>query len=152
MKKFMIFLLMAFLYLGTCQARSEASHPDNAKLKLLSWVTPTPSQSFLTRSVAVQDSVPDELVVNIEGPSVGCANTAVTLTAQVNNLQDPLANFHYLWKMDGEALATGNNGVSISSDGQTLTFIPANLFPLPNDPVTHEFTVEVTYHRVGSHD
>ncbi len=53
MKKFMIFLLMAFLYLGTCQARSEASHPNNAKLKLLSWVSPTPSESFLTRSDAV---------------------------------------------------------------------------------------------------
>ena len=52
MKKFMIFLLMAFLYLGTCQARSESAHPNDASKKLLSWVTPTPSQSFLTRSNA----------------------------------------------------------------------------------------------------
>ena len=51
MKKFMIFLLMAFLYIGTCQARSESAHPNDAQLKLLSWVSPTPSQSFMTRSV-----------------------------------------------------------------------------------------------------
>ena len=51
MKKFMIFLLMAFLYMGTCQARSESAHPNDAQLKLLSWVSPTPDQSFMTRSV-----------------------------------------------------------------------------------------------------
>ena len=41
MKKFMIFLLMAFLYLGTCQARSEATHLNGANDKLHSWVTPS---------------------------------------------------------------------------------------------------------------
>ncbi len=46
MKKFMIFLLMAFLYLGTCQARSEATHFDNANVKLHSWVLPSSAQSF----------------------------------------------------------------------------------------------------------
>ena len=41
MKKFMIFLLMAFLYLGTCQARSEATHLNSANDKLHTWVTPS---------------------------------------------------------------------------------------------------------------
>ena len=41
MKKFMIFLLMAFLYLGTCQARSEATHVNNADVNLHSWVSPS---------------------------------------------------------------------------------------------------------------
>ena len=64
MKKFMIFLLMAFLYIGTCQARSESSHPNDAQLKLLSWVSPTPSQSFMTRDVAVQKEGMVELKVD----------------------------------------------------------------------------------------
>ena len=64
MKKFMIFLLMAFLYIGTCQARSESSHPNDAQLKLLSWVSPTPSQSFMTRSVEGVAAVGLELTVS----------------------------------------------------------------------------------------
>ena len=64
MKKFMIFLLMAFLYIGTCQARSESSHPNDAQLKLLSWVSPTPDQSFMTRDVAVQKEGMVELKVD----------------------------------------------------------------------------------------
>ena len=56
MKKFMIFLLMAFLYLGTSQARSEAPHFSNAKAPLLSWVTPS-SHSFFADSKAVNDVV-----------------------------------------------------------------------------------------------
>ena len=56
MKKFMIFLLMAFLYLGTCQARSEATHFKNAKAPLPSWVTPT-SHSFFADSKAVNAGV-----------------------------------------------------------------------------------------------
>ncbi len=76
MKKFMIFLLMAFLYLGTCQARSEASHPNNAKLKLLSWVSPTPSESFLTRSDAV----------NVEGLTISPSSTVfLSVTGDLNS-------------------------------------------------------------------
>ena len=66
MKKFMIFLLMAFLYIGTSQARSESSHPNDAQLKLLSWVSPTPSQSFMTRDIAVQKEGMVELKVDGE--------------------------------------------------------------------------------------
>ncbi len=147
MKKFMIFLLMAFLYLGTCQARSEASHPDNAKLKLLSWVTPTPSQSFLTRSADLQAD-PDEVTVQIDGVHEGCAQAWITLTALVN--YDQLSNFHYVWKLDGEALVAQNGVVNLVNNGQVLEFRPEALFSLVGDnvldaPVTHEFTVEVSY-------
>jgi len=51
MKKFMIFLLMAVLYLGTCQARSEATHFNNADVNLHSWVSPSTS-GLLTDSKA----------------------------------------------------------------------------------------------------
>lgn len=64
MKKFMIFLLMAFLYIGTCQARSESSHPNDAQLKLLSWVSPTPDQSFMTRDIAIEKTGMVELKVD----------------------------------------------------------------------------------------
>ena len=64
MKKFMIFLLMAFLYIGTCQARSESSHPKDAQLKLLSWVSPTPDQSFMTRDIAIEKAGMVELKVD----------------------------------------------------------------------------------------
>ena len=53
MKKFMIFLLMAFLYLGTCQARSEATHFNNANVKLHSWVMPATSHAFIMDSKSV---------------------------------------------------------------------------------------------------
>ena len=146
MKKFMIFLLMAFLYLGTCQARSEASHPDNAKLKLLSWVTPTPSQSFLTRSADVT-AIPDEVTVQIDGVHEGCANAQVVLTALVN--YDQLSDFNFVWKVDGQALTPTTNGV-VELQHNILKFDPEDLFNLsgenaPDAPVTHEFTVEVSY-------
>ncbi len=138
---------MAFLYLGTCQARSEASHPDNAKLKLLSWVTPTPSQSFLTRSADLQAD-PDEVTVQIDGVHEGCAQAWITLTALVN--YDQLSNFHYVWKLDGEALVADSGVVELVNNGQVLGFRPDSLFSLVGDnaldaPVTHEFTVEVSY-------
>ena len=57
---------MAFLYIGTCQARSESAHPNDAQLKLLSWVSPTPDQSFMTRSVA-DDELPAQLSFAVEG-------------------------------------------------------------------------------------
>ena len=70
MKKFMIFLLMAFLYIGTCQARSESSHPNDAQLKLLSWVSPTPDQSFMTRDIAVQKEGMVDLKVDADANGV----------------------------------------------------------------------------------
>ena len=140
MKKFMIFLLMAFLYLGTCQARSEASHPNNGKLKLLSWVTPAPDQSFLTPSgvtaspsdvASAEDAV---FAVSIVGYETGCPGQPITLTAVIDG---PLyGEVSYLWKMDGEAAPGTNNE-------QVYQFTPTedNVF---GDGQTHEFTVEVS--------
>ena len=83
MKKFMIFLLMAFLYIGTCQARSESAHPNDAQLKLLSWVSPTPDQSFMTRSVA---DAPGDLVLLTASPAGPVAlGEEVSLTLSPNS-------------------------------------------------------------------
>ena len=140
MKKFMIFLLMAFLYLGTCQARSEASHPNDGKLKLLSWVTPAPDQSFLTPSgvtaspsdVASADDV--VFAVSIVGSETGCPSQPITLTAVIDG--PVYGEVSYLWKLDGEAAPGTNNE-------QTYQFIP-NAENGLNDGQTHEFVVEVS--------
>ena len=124
---------MAFLYLGTCQARSEAAHPNDGKLKLLSWVTPAPSQSFLTASnqAAPADQV---FAVSIVGAEMGCPDQNITLTAVVDGPVN--ATISYLWKIDGEAAPGTNNQ-------QTYQFKPENI-PAFNDGLAHEFTVEVS--------
>lgn len=94
MKKFMIFLLMAFLYLGTCQARSESAHPNDGKLKLLSWVTPTPSQSFLTRSTeAVTFSMTPNGTVHLGVMGAEGTQDFQIVASQV------LPSIHYEWKL-----------------------------------------------------
>ena len=110
---------MTVLYLGTCQARSEASHPNNGKLKLLSWVSPTPSESFLTPADAPSSPV-DVTVksgdgaywVSIVGLGSMCKDQGggsapedgVTLTAVVGGPITSTA-VSYLWKFDGTAIA-----------------------------------------------
>ncbi|MBQ4442125.1 MAG: T9SS type A sorting domain-containing protein [Bacteroidales bacterium] len=99
MKKFMIFLLMAFLYLGTSQARSEAPHFSNAKAPLLSWVTPS-SHSFFADSkavnsvvVTVSPSAPQSMGLNV--PSY-----EIVYSASVTGLDgtDPIS---YRWYLNG---------------------------------------------------
>ena len=80
MKKFMIFLLMAFLYLGTSQARSEATHFKNAKAPLPSWVTPT-SHSFFADSKAVNAGV---ATITPTSPQEMPLGTSVTKVFAVN--------------------------------------------------------------------
>ena len=148
MKKFMIFLLMAVLYLGTCQARSEASHLNNGKLKLLSWVSPTPSESFLTPAgtpaspvdVAVK-SGDGAYSVAIVGLGTMCKDQTggstpsdgVTLTAVVGG---PISgtDVSYVWFLDGTAITGATN--------QTFDFNSASL-PAAYDGNVHEFVVEV---------
>ena len=113
MKKFMIFLLMTILYLGTCQARSEASYPKDANLKLLSWVSPTPSQSFLTRSNATGtfDITPSSTV------HLGVtSNNSVTFSRPVDAVLESLPGWPagatvntVDWKVDGSTFKTGGN-------------------------------------------
>ncbi len=113
MKKFMIFLLMTFLYLGTCQARSEASYPKDASHKLLSWVTPTPSQSFLNR---VADDATGAFDLTPAGPvylGVTSNNTASfslpsegsLRTAGVLGSDETIVSAD--WKMDGVSKGAG---------------------------------------------
>ena len=137
MKKFMIFLLMTVLYLGTCQASSEASHPNNGKLKLLSWVSPTPSESFLTRSDAALPMADNTVfTVHVQGANIGCPGQNITLTATVDG---PVSgNATYLWKLDGDA----TNLPGVYSE-QTYSFNTDDI-PLLSDGQTHEFTVEVS--------
>ena len=144
MKKFMIFLLMTVLYLGTCQARSEASHPNNGKLKLLSWVSPTPSESFLTPAGAPTSPV-DVTVksgdgafsVAIVGAGSMCknpGNDGVTLTAVVGGpISSP--SVAYVWYFDGTAITGANN--------QYYDFNSSTL-PAAYDGNVHDFFVEVT--------
>ena len=144
MKKFMIFLLMTVLYLGTCQARSEASHPNNGKLKLLSWVSPTPSESFLTPAGAPTSPV-DVAVksgdgafsVAIVGAGSMCknpGNDGVTLTAVVGGpITSP--SVAYVWYFDGTAITGANN--------QYYDFNSSTL-PAAYDGNVHDFFVEVT--------
>ena len=137
MKKFMIFLLMTVLYLGTCQASSEASHPNNGKLKLLSWVSPTPSESFLTRSDAALPMADNTVfTVHVQGANIGCPGQNITLTATVDG---PVSgNATYLWKLDGDA----TNLPGVNSE-QIYSFNTDDI-PLLSDGQTHEFTVEVS--------
>lgn len=64
MKKFMIFLLMVVLYLGTSQARGEAPHYLNANLPLRSWIAPTHSFSMDAVVVTISPSQPQSYCVS----------------------------------------------------------------------------------------
>jgi phage baseplate assembly protein gpV len=101
MKKFMIFLLMVFLYLGTCQARSEAKHFNNAGTPLPSWVTSSSSHSYFMDVKAM-----DEVVVAItptQPQSIGLGGTATSRTyaAAVTGLAAGENVTAYKWYVDG---------------------------------------------------
>ena len=155
---------MAFLYLGTCQARSEASHPDNAKLKLLSWVTPTPSQSFLTRSDAVDATQDGEICVWEESAHTLQQGESLVFIAEdadacAPDLQDPfgtgLTPDTYWWYLDGVQVA---NGVQFTVSGLSLgthylyCMASANfgMMPITQYSPTHTITVTAVNQLVGT--
>lgn len=120
MKKFMIFLLMTILYLGTCQARSEASYPKDASPKLLSWVSPTPSQSFLNRVSA-------DYTFNFVSPTSATVYLGVTSNNTVTFVRPIAADFvddytgttriqSVSWKLDGSVVSTDNGTQYTVSD------------------------------------
>ena len=120
MKKFMIFLLMTILYLGTCQARSEASYPKDASPKLLSWVSPTPSQSFLNRVSA-------DYTFNFVSPTSATVYLGVTSNNTVTFVRPVAADFvddytgttrvqSVSWKLDGSVVSTDNGTQYTVSD------------------------------------
>ena len=158
MKKFMIFLLMAFLYLGTCQARSESAHPNDGRLKLLSWVSPTPSQSFLTRSDAVTAgdfSLTPSGSVNL-GVTTNNTKTFTRPTGPELRASGVLAADQTVtsskWYLDNAVVATSGASYTVSGlNAGTHTLyaeVSGEGFTKTSNPVTitvaeTEFTVEI---------
>ena len=121
MKKFMIFLLMVFLDLGTCQARSEAKHFNDAGTALPSWVTSSSSHSYFMDVKAM-----DEVVVTItptQPQSIGLAGSATTRTygAAVDGLATGESVSAYKWYVDG----------SLQQNGASSSFEVAGEAPAP---------------------
>ena len=114
MKKFMIFLLMAFLYLGTCQARSEATHFNDANVKLHSWVTPSTSQPFTmdvksilaNPIVTVSPSQPQNLCLT-------CPHSTATFAVNYDDNGTGESMVSRVWMV---------NGHNTDSTGTTFTF------------------------------
>ena len=108
MKKFMIFLLMAFLYLGTCQARSEALHFINAKASLPSWVNLTSSShSFFADDLSVYEGVVVK-VTPAQPRSVGVNSPDSTrkFAVSVDGLSGQL---YYQWLVNGNPVDAHEN-------------------------------------------
>ena len=78
MKKFMIFLLMAFLYLGTCQARSEAAHFNNADVNLHSWVSPSTSGLLMDSKSMYADPIVKVTPSQPQSLCLTCPHNVVT--------------------------------------------------------------------------
>ena len=114
MKKFMIFLLMAFLYLGTCQASNEftPSSSDVGK-SLRHWVSPSVSSSAYAKFKPSSSFVPvasDELTdsiirVMLVGPTHACPGQTICLTAVVEN--DYLGDLNYKFRVNGNYVIGG---------------------------------------------
>ena len=94
MKKFMIFLLMAFLYLGTSQASNEfAPSSIDVGKSLHHWVSPSVSSPAYAKFKPFSSFAPvpsGELIdsvirVRIEGPTHACPGQRVVLTAIIEN-------------------------------------------------------------------
>ena len=112
MKKFMIFLLMAFLYLGTSQARSEAPHFKDAKAPLPSWVKPT-SHSFFADSKAVNAGV---ATISPSAPQELGLGTTVSKRFAVSYAPEGTeAADSYLWYVNGAP--TDSTGVTFTVTG-----------------------------------
>ena len=127
MKKFMIFLLMTVLLIGTSQARSEAAHFKNAGLKLPSWISQG-SHSFFTDVESV-----DAINVFVVGPIHACDSDLVTLTAFVTGTQS--TDLQYQWRLNGQAIP-----------GATSASYSFNVYDLPNlgaDTLAYDFDVYV---------
>ena len=128
MKKFMIFLLMTVLLIGTSQARSEAALFKNAGLKLPSWISQG-SHSFFTDAESV-----NTVNVFVVGPSHACQSDVVTLTAFVSGYEGstPLS---YQWRLNGQAIPGASSA--------TYAFSVADLPQLNPDTLAYDFDVYV---------
>jgi hypothetical protein len=105
MKKFIIFFLMVFLFLGNSQARSGSTVAvaDVGK-------TPTVKELISLHAPNVLMATPAPapgIVVLAVGPELACPDERVTFTAVVQN-PDTAVNFIYQWLVDGQYV-TGRN-------------------------------------------
>ncbi|MCR4965956.1 MAG: PKD domain-containing protein [Bacteroidales bacterium] len=128
MKKFMIFLLMTVLLIGTSQARSEAAHFKNAGLKLPSWISQG-SHSFFTDAESV-----NTINVFVVGPTHACQTDIVTLTAMVSGYEGSTA-LSYQWRLNGQAIPGATSA--------TYAFSVADLPQLSPDTLAYDFDVYV---------
>ena len=95
MKKFMIFLLMAFLYLGTSQASNEFTASSNDVGKSLHhWVSPSVGspayakfKPFSSDAPIMAPAAPSDSTVRVYlvGPTSACPGQIISLTAVVEN-------------------------------------------------------------------
>ena len=114
MKKFMIFLLMAFLYLGTCQARSEALHFINAKASLPSWAVPTSSHSFFADVLSAYDGVVVKVTpTQPQSVGVNSPDTVRTFAVSVTGLSAGVTP-SYQWYVNGQSVAATNATFAVS--------------------------------------
>ncbi len=123
----MIFLLMAFLFIGTSQARSEASC-IKANAALHSWIIPTTSSDMLVGPP--NDTV--SIAVNVVGPTHACQNDVVTLTAQFGN--EDLTGVSFQWRRNGNYI--------VGATSPSYSFNVASL-PGLTDTLVYEFDVEI---------
>lgn len=135
MKKFMIFLLMAFLYLGTSQASNEITSLSNDAAKSLHhWVVPSMSSPTL----AAMPMAPIDSTINVAivGPTNACAGEVVVLTAVVVNNYLGMDTFQ--WRLDGDFIEGGGLGLG---NNQVRLTVPASSGGL--DDLLHEIDVRV---------
>ena len=115
----MIFLLMAFLYLGTCQASNEftPSSSDVGK-SLHHWVSPSVGSSayakfkpFSIPAPVASGELTDSVIrVRIVGPTHACPGQVIALTAVVEN--DYLGSLTYAWRRNGNFLTAADSASS----------------------------------------
>ncbi len=107
----MIFLLMAFLYLGTCQASNEsASLSNDVGKSLRHWIAPSLSSSAgdeLNLPEVRYSMMPADSAIRVMliGPSSACAGQVITLTAVVEN--NYLGEVSYQFRRNGNYITEG---------------------------------------------
>ncbi|MBQ7550134.1 MAG: hypothetical protein IJT04_01225, partial [Bacteroidales bacterium] len=136
MKKFTIFFLMMFMYLGNqarCEAAPSTANVDGAKSSYSALCETHPSYSLNTVKTDVDAT--KTVVVTVEGPSAACGGT-IHLTAVVtdNDLADTIG-YTYVWFRDGNPILISEvpsahsrvleMNVDLLTEGQTEFYVEA---------------------------
>ena len=115
MKKFMIFLLMAFLYLGTCQARSEAAHFNNADVNLHSWVTPSTSGLLMDSKSVYGDPIVKVTPSQPQSLCLTCPHNVATFGLSYDDNGSGEAKVSQVWLVNDHP--TDSTGTSFTFAG-----------------------------------